>query len=181
MELLVVLAIVAILAALLFAAFGPAREKGRQSVCISNLHQIRQALAMYQADYDGAEPTDGVRMENWQLGLPTMPNGAYTFMTTYVKDLRIMTCPDFVPLTPQKRMSSYDWCFPDEKYMPKDLKFSRVVAKMGQDTPLFICEAHNRLFDLANEPRWTQKQVLILRYNGQIKVKTVGVRDKYPY
>ena len=180
-ELLIVLAIIAILAALLFAAFGPAREKARQSVCTSNLHQIREALAMYQADYDGADPTEGVPMQNWQLGLPSGPNACYTFMTTYIKDLRIMTCPDYIPPTAQKRLSTYAWCFPDEKYMPKNLKFSRIVAQMGQDTPLFICEAHNRPLDLANEPRWTQKQVIILRYNGQVKVKTVAVRDKYPY
>ncbi|HLI49826.1 MAG TPA: prepilin-type N-terminal cleavage/methylation domain-containing protein, partial [Chthonomonas sp.] len=37
-ELLVVLGIIALLAGILWVVFAPAREKARQSVCISNLH-----------------------------------------------------------------------------------------------------------------------------------------------
>ncbi len=51
-ELLVVIAIIAILAAILFPVFAQAREKARQSACISNQHQIGLALAMYRSDYD---------------------------------------------------------------------------------------------------------------------------------
>ena len=51
-ELLVVIAIIAILAAILFPVFAQAREKARQSTCISNLNQIGKALIMYQSDYD---------------------------------------------------------------------------------------------------------------------------------
>ncbi len=43
-ELLVVIAIVAIIAAILFPVFATVRERGRRTVCQSNLHQI--ALAM---------------------------------------------------------------------------------------------------------------------------------------
>lgn len=49
-EILVVLAIIAILAAILFPVFGRARESARQTNCQSNLQQIYTAVALYKAD-----------------------------------------------------------------------------------------------------------------------------------
>ena len=51
-ELLVVIAIIAILAAILFPVFARAREKARQSSCLSNCKQLGLAQAMYTQDYD---------------------------------------------------------------------------------------------------------------------------------
>jgi prepilin-type N-terminal cleavage/methylation domain-containing protein len=51
-ELLVVVAIIAILAAILFPVFAQAREKARQTACLSNQKQLGTAVLMYQQDYD---------------------------------------------------------------------------------------------------------------------------------
>jgi prepilin-type N-terminal cleavage/methylation domain-containing protein/prepilin-type processing-associated H-X9-DG protein len=51
-ELLIVIAILAILAALLFPVFAQAREKARQATCTSNMKQLGQVMMMYVQDHD---------------------------------------------------------------------------------------------------------------------------------
>jgi len=65
-ELLVVIAIIAILAAILFPVFAQAREKARQTACMSNMKQMGTAMMMYTQDYDEI-------MAPWNLGL--LPGG----------------------------------------------------------------------------------------------------------
>ena len=55
-ELLVVIAIIAILAAILFPVFAQAREKARQTSCLSNQKQIGTAIMMYVQDSDEMYP-----------------------------------------------------------------------------------------------------------------------------
>src|SRR5947208_15879514 len=55
-ELLVVIAIIAILAAILFPVFAQAREKARQTTCLSNMKQLGLGFRMYLQDYDGVFP-----------------------------------------------------------------------------------------------------------------------------
>src|SRR5437763_11380256 len=55
-ELLVVIAIIAILAAILFPVFAQAREKARQTSCLSNLKQLGTGYMLYVQDYDEQFP-----------------------------------------------------------------------------------------------------------------------------
>ncbi len=55
-EMLVVLAIIAILAGLLVPVIRSERHKALQSVCIDNMHQLGLALTMYSQDFDGGYP-----------------------------------------------------------------------------------------------------------------------------
>ena len=57
-ELLVGIAIISILAAILFPVFAKAREKARQISCASNLRQLGLAFYQYTEDYDELEPGD---------------------------------------------------------------------------------------------------------------------------
>ena len=51
-ELLIVIAIIAILAAILFPVFAQAREKARATSCLSNERQLSQAMLMFAQDHD---------------------------------------------------------------------------------------------------------------------------------
>ncbi|MFA0749745.1 MAG: hypothetical protein SLRJCFUN_000148 [Candidatus Fervidibacter sp.] len=51
-EMLVVIAVIAILTAVLLPVFSTVREKARQNACLSNLRQIGTALNAYAQDYD---------------------------------------------------------------------------------------------------------------------------------
>ncbi|HEV2473222.1 MAG TPA: prepilin-type N-terminal cleavage/methylation domain-containing protein, partial [Chthonomonadales bacterium] len=56
-ELLVVIAIIAVLAAILFPVFNRVREQVRQSTCMSQMHDIGQALHLYYLDNNKYPPS----------------------------------------------------------------------------------------------------------------------------
>ena len=105
-ELLVVIAIIAILAAILFPVFAKAREKARQTKCISNQRQIAMAALMYaQENNEYLPPATGF----WSLiGVPnavcncptkkTLANG-YAFPNYWGgKSIGEMPVPEQTPL-----------------------------------------------------------------------------------
>src|SRR5262245_25063597 len=55
-ELLVVIAVIAILAALLFPAISKSKAKARRTTCMNNVRQINLALRMYTDDFSDLSP-----------------------------------------------------------------------------------------------------------------------------
>ena len=89
-ELLVVIAIIAILAAILFPVFTSAKEKGKQSACMSNVRQLAMAYNRYGDDNSGhlclyAEKAPGNWSTTWRYWMENiMP---------YVKSYKVFQCP----------------------------------------------------------------------------------------
>lgn len=91
-ELLVVIAIIAILAAILFPAFAQAREKARQTACLSNSKQIGMAMEMYVQDYDEQFPIG--RFDPNYPNLADYGKGWAGSIFSYTKNAQILKCPD---------------------------------------------------------------------------------------
>ncbi len=102
-ELIVVIAIMAILTAILFPVFAQAREKARQTLCSSNIRQTSVASIPYAPDYDetlirltrftwlsGAQGYD----ESWDW--PKM-------LEPYMKNRQVYGCPSIGPEWKQYR------------------------------------------------------------------------------
>ena len=93
-ELLVVIAIIAILAAILFPVFAKAREKARQSSCLSNVRQLTTAALMYVQDYDECffhryfPAVSTAPVKYWWAD--TTGNG---LLGPYIKNTQIFRCP----------------------------------------------------------------------------------------
>ena len=61
-ELLVVIAIIAILASILMPALSSARERAKESTCLSNLKQIGHQMSVYHDEFNGFPVGNGVDM-----------------------------------------------------------------------------------------------------------------------
>ena len=105
-ELLVVIAIIGMLAGALIPALGAAREKGRQTKCMSNLRQYGMAFRLYMDENYGKFPvayvTDGT---NWhsslvdtnQGGIYLGANNSYRTLTSaFVRISTKLLCPTTV-------------------------------------------------------------------------------------
>lgn len=97
------IAIIAILAAILFPVFATAREKARQASCQSNLRQIGMATLMYIQDYDETFPLyqyadcQGFTCYQYWFGLRVGTTWDKTrgLLYPYMKNGQIQRCPSW--------------------------------------------------------------------------------------
>lgn len=120
-ELLVVIAIIAILAAILFPVFARAREKARQSACLSNVKQISLGILMYVQDYDERFP-----MLYWS---DSPRYGLAQVVQPYIKNAQVYNCP-----------SSDGVCTEPLSYLEH--------ASYGYHTGLFLVNASRKLAEV---------------------------------
>jgi len=120
-EFLVVIAIISILAAILFPVFARARENARRTACLSNMKQIGLGIMQYTQDYDEHYPrawggigTDGRTGNPDDIETDTgKPGGVFTiyaaststpgnyrtwmdYIYPYVKSTQLFHCPSHV-------------------------------------------------------------------------------------
>lgn len=98
-ELLIVIAIIALLAAILFPVFSTAREKARESTCMSNLKQLSLGILQYCGDFDERLPY--AIMEDGGVGTVAGNSGYRWYwedaIYPYVKSSGVYSCPDTSP------------------------------------------------------------------------------------
>ena len=85
-EMLVVISIIAILAAILFPVFQKVRENARRTACLSNMKQIGLPVLQYNQDNDEKGPNG--------MDLYDRCSGWAWLVYTYAKSTGVFHCPD---------------------------------------------------------------------------------------
>jgi len=88
-ELLVTIAIISILAAILFPVFARARESARRASCMTNLKNLALSVMMYTQDNDGKLM---VGNQTYVRGTGTTSNHWFPIQP-YIKNWQILYCP----------------------------------------------------------------------------------------
>lgn len=147
-ELLVVIAIIAILAAILFPVFAQARDKARQTSCLSNTKQMGIAFMMYIQDFDESFPL-GFGMSatagwlynyyhaippNWRPlassdhRLPCYPVHWANSTQAYIKSYKLGECPT----GPESRLGISDYDTPVVPWANSSYTFNGLLASFPQ-------------------------------------------------
>lgn len=108
-ELLVVVGIIALLAALLLPVLSKAKEAGRGTACLSNLHQIGLALQMYVSDHNNRLPVMRDKLMDTN-SIPTnpMPATVDIVLKDHLGNTNTLRCPSD-PTFFLDTGSSYAW------------------------------------------------------------------------
>lgn len=172
LELLTVVAIIALLVALLLPALNFARSYAKRSVCASNLHQLHTAWALYLADYRGST-TD------WRTFAPTM-----RAFEPYFKDPRVARCP--LDLTQEGYWDE----FPSELsqgYSSYSYGWGAFVPELFQVDPnsgIMVCVLHDHCsgskpYTENSYPYVRKGPILRMRVDGSVGIAYVSEICKY--
>jgi prepilin-type N-terminal cleavage/methylation domain-containing protein/prepilin-type processing-associated H-X9-DG protein len=104
-EILVVMAIVAILASLVAAGWQRSQRYARATTCMQNLRQIGVALARNVSENDGVFPTMMMARASTAENVPVID----TVLRPYIQDARVFACPDDPKNLAQTTGTSYLW------------------------------------------------------------------------
>jgi len=163
-EVIVVIAIVALLAALLFAVTAPARAQGRRSACSGQIRQFYVALLQYSADVDG----DSTYPELHGLTYHTTV-GIKELLKGYGVSAELWTCPS-APDLRDKIFSTYSFTTVTFELNPSDHMFQRKRKALierdklfGSKVPLVFCRIHDdrEIQPTDKDPEWKMPPWLI--------------------
>ncbi len=95
-ELLIVIAIIAVLAAMLLPALNKARERASQASCSGNLKTIATSFALYTGDYNDFLPyrvATTYKGNSWHVQGGFLLSGWAWKLFPYIRSLRVAICP----------------------------------------------------------------------------------------
>ena len=147
-ELLVVTAVIAILAALLFPIFNLAREGAHKTACISNLRQMGNAWAIYTQDYDEMTPGGAYARFADPVTGNTVDGHRYTplwVIEPYIKTETIFICPTKLGWNYSTTDPALDTHRPREGSYASNYELVQ-ISDAAVDTPaglILFCDSYN--------------------------------------
>jgi prepilin-type N-terminal cleavage/methylation domain-containing protein/prepilin-type processing-associated H-X9-DG protein len=170
-ELLVVIGIIAVLAALLMPALRRARLAAMQTQCLSQLKQIGQGLLMYVGEHRGHTPAQIRNVENFGLpamydqpaspaGLHLLGRNVFAALLPYLSDeRRTFICP--VALETTRTGDHEPTALSDTNYMISGALVGRQTGPIGGRTSqiIFLQENRHRWNTLWLRPERTNPQI----------------------
>lgn len=171
-EVLIVSAVLLLLAGIIFAVSGPAREKSNQAACITNLKNIHLALSLYATDSDATAT------------YPELHGLAYTELGqlyAYAGSRSILRCPS----TPSSIKREITYILPivlkpinpdGSPSFDRDLMIKKEAAA-GSSVVIAECTVHDELFYAPHEkdvdPHLAMRFMIQLQANGAVKAHRV--------
>lgn len=175
-EVVVVVAILAILFGIIFSVTAPAREAARQTHCISNLRQLYVAWSLYTADWPGHT------FPNTQMAhVPGLQS-----LDPFLKNRSILVCPDTPAWEREMPRVTYILRFMDNVWEgrpnPGTTQFLEELEKKGHETVASRCLEHDahyyqpRMSDVAATFRPTFQIQLL--FDGSVRKGRLGHAEK---
>jgi prepilin-type N-terminal cleavage/methylation domain-containing protein len=177
MEILLVIAILSVLAAILFTTLFAARKNSRDTVCLSQLRQLGIAIKMYENDFND---------------LPRQLKDVYP---TYVSEKKTFRCPEWEARaagSDSKTQATVASLFTLYAYQPAERRFWQSVPSepgdppamkspwqegyeiRGERLPLITCQFHDPYLEQGGEFRsGTMTMIrMVLRLDGSVEKST---------
>ncbi|MBV6457265.1 MAG: hypothetical protein HONBIEJF_00373 [Fimbriimonadaceae bacterium] len=171
-EVLCVIAIIGIIAAIAYPVFQGGKEKSKEVSCMQQLRQIHMALAMYGNDYPGYLPVH----EN--IDIPNAPMLHSSKLLPYLPDRRVQYCPDTPQCVKEEYFSTYTWMarWEDTTREGYDAFMKRHNAHFDDPEkpfPIVFCLIHDELYYYPREremsPEYNPPFVVQLYADGHAK------------
>jgi prepilin-type N-terminal cleavage/methylation domain-containing protein len=176
-EVLVVVAILAILASVAYAIMGPVKKGLATGTCSNNMRLLHNALMVYRADWGNAQSDVG---DVPRLGLPP---GLYSPATAkpYFGEEEWFVCPapKNVEYQFKPHYKAFFWL---NEFMGStfDPPYEEVTAKYKGKTPIIFDPNHiDHATTHLEQPR-TKKFVIFVNLGGKVVTKTVQSRFNHP-
>ena len=187
-ELLVVIAIIAILAAILFPVFAQAREKARQTSCLSNEKQLAGATIMYGQDYDERFPMGTM---GCQVALSNLGCAAHTWYTGSQGQPGGVDSPPNLRTTNADYIAAYStvWANSIQTYTknsgvlncPSTMKDPRVLGGKKINTPNLVSYSYNGILQSYPQAGVVLSSMVPLVQEGNGKAYTEGYAHPNPF
>lgn len=127
-ELIVVIAIIAVLSAIAVPVYQRVIQGGRATACVSNLRQLGVALNLYLGEHNLTMPTLAAGRTDTSENVPVIDNT----LNTYAPNPRVFACPADTAGLAAKSGTSYHWNNALNGQMLGNLNFLHLITDMSR-------------------------------------------------